>query len=355
MGTASRVFGWVMLLLGLTIALSALALVSDNDNLRLLLLGMGCGVAGMGLVAIADSCIGPSSILLRRIDELAGTTDQLDQLAESVAETGNSLSGVIGAVESGVAEMGSGVARIQASVPLLSRAQELGIRLFYRSREEQQVIDTLLRDYFPADPADVAKSRQVVIVGSTMRGLYQNDQLSARVQQVLIEHKAPYRFLLTHWDFVSRRQSQESRPKGAIATELKETLDWLTNKCGVPLHSIRLYYGTPTCFMIVSGSKMFLNPYPYEGVAYGSFCLEVENRNPQLPQGDDGTIWRQYYVHHYYRPWYGVPLANQVRCNSAPLPTDWEQKLNEWIAQEQSSSEPSPSLPAPRDPPFGYL
>ncbi len=66
----------------------------------------------------------------------------------------------------------------------------------------------------------------------------------------------------THWDYVTHREKQEDRADGAIAEELKQSLaraiSW-----GIPRTSIRLVHGAPTVFMVIAGSNMILNPYPF--------------------------------------------------------------------------------------------
>jgi len=196
MSQMSRLFGYVMALLGFVVALSGLALAGGNGNLQSLLVGLGCGVAGIGLAAVMDTVFGPTSQLLTKLDRLETTTRDLSGLEADLADSNRRLSDTVGTVNGQVRDLTATVEGLESRIPLLNRAEELGIRFFYRSREDTETVDVLLDRYFPDQPAEVAKSREVVIVGSTIRGLYQNGGIRDRVQAVMVDHKAPYRFLL---------------------------------------------------------------------------------------------------------------------------------------------------------------
>jgi len=66
---------------------------------------------------------------------------------------------------------------------------------------------------------------------------------------------------------------------------------------------VKFYKGSPTCFTIIAeGQKqMLINPYPYQGEAYNSWCITVRE-NP-------GGIYSDFKKAHFDEPWENDELA----------------------------------------------
>ena len=97
------------------------------------------------------------------------------------------------------------------------------------------------------------------------------------------------------------RENQEDRASGDISKEIMHAIAWL-ERHNVPKGNIKVYKGTPTCFMVASTEKMLINPYPYECEAYKCFCLEAINNNKP------DSVYQKFFEHHYHRPWTGLAL-----------------------------------------------
>ncbi len=77
----------------------------------------------------------------------------------------------------------------------------------------------------------------------------------------------------------------------------------------VPPSHVRLYLGTPTCFVIKTTRAMLINPYPYVSVSYESPCLLVESS--ESASGVAGYFFEEFNDRH-LRAW-DTELAVPVR------------------------------------------
>jgi hypothetical protein len=175
----------------------------------------------------------------------------------------------------------------------------------------------------------------IIIVGSTLDGLTKRAPWFREFIEDAKTSGKHLRLVFTHWDFVSHREKQEDRPAGAIAQELLYSLSKVLH-WGIPPESIRLAYGAPTVFMVVAGSDMILNPYPYGAESVTSLTIWLKNTHPEKPEGVIGSVWNQYYESHYKMAWdppepehsIGIGDGRRISC---PLPKDWKQQISERV------------------------
>ena len=165
-------------------------------------------------------------------------------------------------------------------------------------------------------PMIEAETEGIDIVGSTIFGLRCNVQEGARrivwTPKELIEQIAKrrndgceIRILLTHPNRIPERHKQEaavrSAERGTIASELRDACSLLAD------HNLatctKLYNGSPTCFTMVfkAQRRMILNPYPYEGEAYNSWAIMIEDR--------ENGIYKPFMESHIEKPWSNAKLT----------------------------------------------
>jgi len=154
-------------------------------------------------------------------------------------------------------------------IDILRSLKGAGITGSYRNRE------AALRGFARAVDDE---TREVMIVGSSLKGLLQKDKYGEFADKLRFKievARVTVKFLLTHPVVADLRNRQEGRRGSEIGKEIVESLmilrDW-----HVPPDDIRLYRGSPTCFAIKTERFMLLNPYPYANIAYSSPCLIVE-------------------------------------------------------------------------------
>lgn len=178
--------------------------------------------------------------------------------------------------------------------------------------------------------------KEIIIVGSTQDGLIRRTPWFEEFIKGALERKKQLKLMFTHWDYVTHRERQEDRPDGAIAQELQNSLSALL-RWGVPKDSIRLAYGAPTVFMVIAGTNMILNPYPFCGESVTSMSIWLENLNADKPEGQPGSLWHQYYINHYDKPWNPDKPQYRRRNNkdpkaiSYPLADDWENQISRFV------------------------
>lgn len=129
------------------------------------------------------------------------------------------------------------------------------------------------------------RAHRVVVVGSSLKGLIHPGGASPETREILRERVSRQHrdkdglittdFVLTHPAFADLRAQQENRANLDIGREVIKSLMYLMH-WSAEASSIHLYLGTPTCFGILAGDKMVLNPYPYADVAFQSPCLLLQ-------------------------------------------------------------------------------
>lgn len=177
---------------------------------------------------------------------------------------------------------------------------------------------------------------EIIIVGSTLDGLTRRARWFEQFVKSALKKDKKMKLMFTHWDYVTHRERQEDRPDGAIAQELKNSLSKVL-RWGIPSDCIRLAYGAPTVFMVIAGNNMILNPYPFGGESVTSAAIWLTNPDPSLPTGPPGSIWREYYINHYDKPWNPDKPEYRRMNNKDPnplsysLPSDWIEQLDRFI------------------------
>lgn len=250
-------------------------------------------VQGLGIALFPAGVI---SVLAERymishiVDTTIGAVDQsAKQSAQATQET---LHLATGRLETALgAKIDATIASLRSEIGLLQQGHILGVRAVYRNRTEA------LRDfarYLEEEESEIA------VVGSSLLGLVKFVDASGRTIKEILESRREkgcrIRLLLTHPSYSHFREGQEGRKKGMIAQEIEETLHIFADQLLLPAESIRMYEGTPTCFLVVTSQWMLINPYPYETESYNCFCILAENIG-------NGSIYRQYYDFHYKKPW----------------------------------------------------
>lgn len=177
-------------------------------------------------------------------------------------------------------ELKESIADLKVTSDYLSKSKELGVEMVYENRAKAlgpflKHLEKYIKE------GDNSENKEIIFVGSSLKGIKMDvPKYESQLKEILIsakEKKIQCRFLLTHPTFSKLREAQEETPSDGIAFEILHALAWLERDVGIPREDIKLYKGTPTCFMIASTERMIINPYPYEEVAYHSFCLEVKN------------------------------------------------------------------------------
>ncbi len=192
--------------------------------------------------------------------------------------------------------------KLRVTSAYLAKSKTLGVLMVYENRNHALVPFMNHLEYYvkQTDEKDDSK-KEIVFVGSSLKGLIEDDPKFGEQLSKILEagrNCCNFKFLLTHPHFSQLREIQEDRPTGGIAKEILHAIAWLEDR-GIPQTNIKLYKGTPTCFMIASKEKMLINPYSYERVAYLSFCLELENLE------NENSIYYSFWTNHFYKPWYG--------------------------------------------------
>lgn len=197
---------------------------------------------------------------------------------------------------------------------------------------------------FAIAPMIEAEKQGIYIVGSTIFGLRCDLQEGSRrtvltptelVQQIA-KRKADgceVRILLTHPNRIFERHEQEaavrSAERGTIASELRDACRLLTENNLADC--TKLYNGSPTCFtMVFKGQRrMIVNPYPYEGEAYNSWAIMIEDR--------EKGIYKPFLESHVEGPWGNRKLA-------VKLTKHFTEQLHQAEAQEKKFADEAEAL-----------
>lgn len=256
-----------------------------DPSWREVLLGIGLGLAPSGIVGFLADWL----VFGRLIDALRSSTSNLGDKTE---------------------RLGTEIGSLRVSTDFLRQSSDLGLEMIYPDRA------TALREFtkfmdFEASRRD-SKGR-LIIVGSSVKGLLENVKKMPDIVRTAVGSGCELNILLTHPEYSPYRENQEDRPMGAIEDEIFDGVRKLESCVEVPYPNppdqkfspmVKLYKGTPTCFMIVAGDRMLVNPYPYEEEAYRSFCISVRKVDPRESNVDaERTIYAQYLRAHFEKPW----------------------------------------------------
>jgi hypothetical protein len=262
-------------------------------------LAMGVALLPAGLIAIVTAVASSKVIEDNLRVELGKSSTELRAAIGSLEKSSAQIeSSLAHKVEATTAELRSSIGDLRVATTYLNRSRELGVVMVYENRG--QALEPFMHHL--EEYVQRAEAGEVVFVGSSLKGVIEDEpKYAAQLERILqyAKGKCQCRFLLTHPFYSKFREDQEESPPGGIAIEILHAIAWLEQR-GVPPTNIKVYKGTPTCFMIASTERMLINPYPYQKQAFRSFCLELENVK-------SGTaIYDSFWTNHYHKPWFGV-------------------------------------------------
>lgn len=274
----------------MVVALSGVGLIIssrtiDDSFWRDVILGFGLALAPSGVIGFLADWL----VFGKLIEALRTSTSNLGDKTNSLEKEINSL---------------------RVSTDFLKQSSELGLEMIYPDR------GMALRGFVSAmhnESQRKASKANLIIVGSSIKGLTETIKNTLDIIRDSVENECDLRILLTHPAYSTYRENQEDRPTGAIEDEIFDSIRKLESCIAVPYPEppdkkfadvVKLYKGTPTCFMIIAGNSMLINPYPYEEEAYKSFCLVVRRIEPGSSTSDtERTIYSQYRRAHFEKPW----------------------------------------------------
>jgi hypothetical protein len=149
------------------------------------------------------------------------------------------------------------------------------------------------------------REHDIKIVGSSTEGFKRGIGIEARelLMGKLAESHATstIRILLTHSSFAKYREAQERELDGYILAQIRAT-DEMLSELRERTHAEdrlqwRFFKGAPTCFMIMAGNFMLLNPYLYMQPAYFNFSMIVRDTKSPF------DIYSHYSKYHFQRAW----------------------------------------------------
>jgi hypothetical protein len=262
-------------------------------------LALGVSFLPTGIIAIITALASNKIIEVNLRNELGKTTEKLSAAIASLNNASAAIENNIAEkVEQTTGELKLSIGELRVATTYLNRSKELGLVMVYENRSQAlEPFMNHLQDYVHR-----VTNGEVVFVGSSLKGVIEDEpKYAAQLERVLKDAKGrcEFRFLLTHPFYSKFREDQEESPPGGIAIEILHAIAWLEQR-GVSPQSIKVYKGTPTCFMIATTEKMMINPYPYQKQAFRSFCLELEN------VFGGNSIYNSFWTNHYHKPWYGV-------------------------------------------------
>lgn len=258
---------------------------SVDSGWREVILGIGLGLAPSGIVGFLADWL----VFGRLIGALNISTERLDDRTTSLKSEINSL---------------------RISTDFLKQSSNLGLEMIYTDR------GAALREfakYMEIEAHQGDTEGKLIIVGSSIKGLLENVKDMPTIMKDAIKSNCNLQILVTHPKYSRYRENQEDRPTGAIEDEIFKGIRTL-EECVESVYPdppdlklspvVRFYKGTPTCFMIIAGDRMLINPYPYEEEAYKSFCIQVQQVEVKEHRSDtDRSIFAQYQRAHFDNPW----------------------------------------------------
>jgi transcriptional regulator with XRE-family HTH domain len=157
------------------------------------------------------------------------------------------------------------------------------------------------------------KEHHIRIVGSSIEGFKRGTGIDAEelLRPKLQESShgdTHIQIMLTHADFATYREDQEQEQHGYIAKQIKATSDLLkrlkAEKSEGNTIEWKYFRGAPTCFMIIAGDYMLLNPYLYMQPGYFNFSVIVEKTKKSI-----FDIYRRFELYHFVKAWENKKLC----------------------------------------------
>lgn len=148
------------------------------------------------------------------------------------------------------------------------------------------------------------RESDIRIVGSSIEGFKRGIGINARelvFSKLKNDPCSTIHILLTHISLAKYREDQEREMSGYIIQQIKSTTSMLKEINDITKAGDRLkwkfFKGAPTCFMIMAGNFMLLNPYLYMQPAYFNFSMIVQNTNSVF------DIYTHYKEYHFQKAW----------------------------------------------------
>ncbi|MBI5206961.1 MAG: hypothetical protein HY934_04130 [Candidatus Firestonebacteria bacterium] len=156
------------------------------------------------------------------------------------------------------------------------------------------------------------REQNIRIVGSTIEGFKRGIGIEAReliLPKVSQNKESTVHILLTHASFAKLREGPEKEQPGYITRQIKTTTQMLQEikkdkNVGERL-KWKYFKGAPTCFMILAGNFMLLNPYLYMQAAYFNFTMIVKDTNSPF------DIYNHYSQYHFQKAWDDPELSTE--------------------------------------------
>lgn len=216
------------------------------------------------------------------------------------------------------------VTALSISTDFLKQSSSLGLEMIYPNR------DNALLDFvtYIKEQAEMkGRNGKIIIIGSSVNGLFEARLGIENILKSAFENEdCKIQILLTHPEYSHFRENQELRPPGAIEDEIFRSVRsietiWSSTKGSKSISEIiKFYKGTPTCFMIIAGDRMLINPYPYEKEAFRSFCLSVKKVELGNDHEKANSIYQQYFRNHFESPWKRNSLPYKRYLLEGPIP-----------------------------------
>lgn len=148
------------------------------------------------------------------------------------------------------------------------------------------------------------REQNIRIVGSTIEGFKRGIGIEAReliLPKLLKNKESTIHILLTHASFAKLREGPEQEQDGYITNQIKSTTEMLqeikSNQQVGDRLKWKYFKGAPTCFMILAGEFMLLNPYLYMQAAYFNFSMIVKDTTSHF------DIYNHYKKYHFQKAW----------------------------------------------------
>ena len=175
----------------------------------------------------------------------------------------------------------------------LENIEANGLVNIYQDRAEG------FRDFYPI----WCNEPNLRIVGSSIEGFRRGIGVDARSLLLpKLQNDSQIKIILTHSDFAQSRECQEGEHEGYINEQIEATTKLLyelkNNANSEDQLQWKYFKGAPTCFMIIAGDYMLLNPYLYMQPAYFNFSMIVKKTNKSI-----FDIYSRYELNHFTRAW----------------------------------------------------
>ena len=154
---------------------------------------------------------------------------------------------------------------------------------------------------------------EISIVGSTIEGFKRGIGIDVRqflISKLKESDGSKIKILLTHPSVATYRGKQEQELDGHVINQIRSTDELLKKVSQITKAGERLQWkffnGTPTCFMIMAGSFMLLNPYLYMQPAYFNFSMIVKDTKSVF------DIYNHYKENHFRKAWESDSLVTKT-------------------------------------------